>query len=351
MDYVAYEFPVYAQDVIDKLIQTDWFIHSFPLNNEKEIYNPSAYLYNNEFNGVKYTVHLDLNVYQYVLSAFKKETKNELHRNAMALMLFGKFTNIMFDPTIAIYEKLNYQEQCPDEIVDDLVLFRRIDNSDMDELAQFVEGSKDSIKLPKIPDINKSELKKNLTKYKRLKKWDTLYLLVLKATELYFFDTSPNERKIEKFWSWCNCEFLYSLVATSFVIKLFGSNPVPKLMKYNPKHSAERNKKHLINMTWDLFLLDKFFENWVKKDANEEFIYASNDKPLKEVLEIAISIQNNNNANSIDNDLSPSLMKNFESISNKMAETKGRRIVKVTDFKKYRDELIKSVEETLLERA
>ncbi len=351
MEEVIYSFPAYTQHIVDKVMETDWFIHSFCLGDEKEIYNPAGYLYNKEYNGIEYSIHLDLNVYQYVLSAYKKENKNELHRDAMALMVFGKFTNVTFDPTLAVYEKLNYLEQCPDEIIDDLILFRRIDNSNMDSLARFVLGLTNDIELPELPPINRTELKDNLTKYKRLKKWDSLYLFVLKAVEICYFDKSPNDIKIKKFWDWCHTEFMYSLVATSFVIKLFGNSSIPKLMKYKPKFSVEQNKKHIINMTWDLFLLDKFFEKWVGKEGHKEFIYASDDKPLKDVLEMAISMQINGNGNHLVRELPSSLIGDFNNISDRMGNSEGRRISDVTDFKAFRDDLINQYELIVLPRA
>lgn len=291
MEEVLYEFPAYTQEIIEKLIKADWLLHSFDLDNEVCIYNPASYLYHAEFNGLEYTIHLDLNIYQYVLSTFKKNKKNELHRDSIALMVFGKFSNVIFDPTLAIYEKLNYLEQCPDEIIDDLHLFRKIADSDMDDLAELALGYTDDIQFPEVAPIDRDALKFELTKYKRLKKWDTFYLFVLKVTELYYFDKSPNEEKLDKFLKWSFSDFLYSLVATSFAIKLMGSRSLPKIMKYKPNFNVKEKKDALINMTWDLFLIDKFFENWVKKEKNKEFIYASNDKPLKEVLEIAVSIQ------------------------------------------------------------
>ncbi|CCN69628.1 hypothetical protein [Vibrio nigripulchritudo] len=348
MEEVLYSFPAYTQHIVDKVMKTGWFIHSFCLDDEREIYNPSGYLFNKEFNGVDYTIHLDLNIYQYVLSAFKKENKINLHRDAISLMVFGKLTNVTFDPTLAVYEKLNYLEQCPDEIIDDLILFRRIDNSNMESLAKFALGRTDDIVLPELPPINKEELKYNLTKYKRLKKWDSLYLFVLKTVELCYFDNSSNDLKIKKFLDWCYTDFLYSLVGISFVIKIFGNNSIPKLMKYKPKFSVEQNKKHIINMTWDLFILDKFFEKWIGKDSNQEFIYASNDKPLKDVLEIAISMQINGNGNHLTRELSSSLIEEFNNISRKMQEVDGREISNVTDFKKFRDNLIDEYEVVVL---
>jgi hypothetical protein len=140
METVFYEFPAYAQEIITRLIRKDWLVHCFDTENEYDIYNPAGYLKAAEFDGMEYTLRLDLNIYQYVLSAFRKSKKNDLHRDAIALMVFSRFSNIIVDPTLAIYEKLNYQKQCPDELIDDLVIFRRIDNSDMDDLAEFALG-------------------------------------------------------------------------------------------------------------------------------------------------------------------------------------------------------------------
>ncbi|MGI3105285.1 hypothetical protein ACRTEQ_20840 [Vibrio alginolyticus] len=348
MEYVVYEFPDYAEEVIGLLLEENWLVHSFPLSDETDIFNPSAYLYNAETSGIEYTIHLDLNIYQYILNAFKKEKKNPLHRSAIALVVFAKFTNVKFDPTIAIYEKLNYRNQCPDELIDDLTLFRQIDNADMDHLAAFALGFTDSINLPRPTYIDRSQLKTKLTEFRRLKKWDTLYALVLKLTELYFSNRGlSNEDKLEVFWRWCHEEFLFSLVATCLAIKMFGKQPIPKLMKYAPKHSAEKNKKHLVNMTWDLFLLDKFFENWVSKSDVQEFIYASNDKPLQEVLKIAINIQNDGEEVNLTKDLSPSLISSFTTTFTQVASERGRRILSVTDFQSFRDDVIMNYENTL----
>lgn len=349
VNQVLYEFPAYAREIIESLIETDWLIHSFQLDDKKDIYNPAGYLYNAEFNGVEYTIHLDLNVYQYILSAYKKKKKKKIHRDAIALMVFGKFTNSIFDPTIAIYEKLNYLEQCPDEILDDLFLFKEIDNAEMDELAKFALGHTDDIKLPEVSSIERDTLKLELTKYRRLKKWDNFYLFVLKTTELYYFDDSPIEDKISKFLSWCFSDFLYSLVAISFVIKLMGKESSPKLMKYKASQNIEQKKSSLINMTWDLFLLDKYFENWIKKEENKEFVYASNDKPLKEVLEIAISIQIEGNTNHLHSFISPSLIDRINKIEGTINNRNDRKISNVSDFKNFRDELIKGIELSIVE--
>ncbi|NRB38340.1 MAG: hypothetical protein HRU20_07705 [Pseudomonadales bacterium] len=343
-----YDFPIYAQRIIDKLVERNWLIHSLRLDNKNDIYNPAGFLYNAEYNNLEYTIHLDLNIYQYVLSAYKKRNKKDLHRDAIALIVFAKFTNIIFDPTIAIYEKLNYLDECPDEIIDDLSLFRKIDNSNMDALADFALGYSNQIPLAEISPIERDKLKCNLIQYRRLKRWDTFYLFTLKITELYYFDNSKNEEKVSKFLDWCFKDFLYSLVAISFVLMLLGKVPLSKLMKYKLSMSNNDKRKSLVNMTWDLFLIDKFFEQWVQKVKGKEFLYASNDAPLKEVLEIAISIQEEGNGNHLQEVISTSLINKINEVSCMMKETEGRNINDVSDFKTYRDKLINQAETVVL---
>lgn len=348
MENVFYEFPPYALKIAEQVRVADWLIHSFELDKEEDCYNPAGYLYNAEFFGREYTIYLDLNIYQYVLSAYKKQHANDLYRSAIALMVFGKFTNIVFDPTLAIYEKLNYSKECPDELISDLDLFRRIDNADMENLAKFALGYTNEIQLPDINLVDHQPTKIELTKYRRLKKWDSLYLVVLEVVKLYHFENSGKEEKFTKFLRWCFGEFGYSLVAIALLILLLGNRPAPKLMKYKLRKSAKERKDALVNMAWDLFLLDKYFEYWVNKPEGKEFIYASNDRPLKEVLELAISIQVNESCDHLTDYLPKSIIQQLSEIPRLMMEKSGRKIFSADSFQRYRNELIANNESLLL---
>lgn len=348
MESVYYKFPPYTLQIAEQVKSMDWFIHSFQLSNVEDVYNPAGYLYNAEFFKKEYTVYLDLNIYQYVISAFKKTKIKELHRNAIALIVFGHFTNIIFDPTLAIYEKLNYLKHCPDEVTEDLELFRKIDNADMDKLAEFALGVNDNLILPEGKYVNHDVTKAQLTRYSRLKKWDSLYLMTLVIVKLYHFEVGNSEDKLKIFLTWCFEEFGYSLVAISLLISLVGNSPIPKLMKYKPEASLNDKKQSLYNMTWDLFLLDKFFEGWVKKPKEKEFIYASNDKPLKKVLELAISIQLQGTCNHLISLIPEAVISELNNIPYKMNTQTGRTMFSTNNFQQYRNDLIKTHESLLL---
>ncbi len=345
MDQVAFRFPDYTMLIIDQLKQNDWFAHCLQVDKEDDIYNPALYLYHSQINDVAYHLVFDLNIYQYVLSAYKKVDKKQIHRDAIALMVFCKFTDILIDPTFAVYEKINYHNDFSDEILDDLILFRQLDNADMDQLAQFALGHTDLIALPAAQETDKVQLRHELTKYHRLKKWDTLYLIVLKITCLCHCDSGPTHQKVQKLLDWCHEYFLFSLVATSFAISLFSASS--SLMKYKPAAPQQDRKKALFNMTWDLFYVDKFFEKWVAKDGAVESIYATNDGPLKEVLYRAISLQLQPDASQFADDLPGNLIKVIAAIPERMVDEKGRNLRKGMDFKTYRDALISELESSL----
>jgi hypothetical protein len=346
MDQVIFRLPDYAQLIIDQLKSNDWFAHCLQVETEDDIYNPALYLYHSQIKGVGYHLIFDLNIYQYVLSAYKKIDKKQIHRDAIALMVFCKFTDILVDPTFALYEKINYQNDFSNEILEDLVLFRQLDNADMDQLAQFALGHTDLISLPSPQKIDLAQLRIELTKYHRLKKWDTLYVIVLKITCLRHFDSTPTHQKVQKFLDWCHEYFLFSLAATSFAISLFSVSS--NLMKYKVTTSPQDRKKSLFNMTWDLFYVDKFFEKWVARDGEIEFIYATNDQPLKEVLYRAISLQLQPEATQFSDELQDDLIKVIAAIPDRIADDNGRKLKRDMDFKTYRDNLISELEEKLL---
>lgn len=49
------------------------------------------------------------------------------------------------------------------------ILFRQIDNADMDVLAQFALGNTDTIELPEPRSLERSHLKYRLVEYQRLR--------------------------------------------------------------------------------------------------------------------------------------------------------------------------------------
>jgi len=348
MELLYISLPEYTSRIIDKIKKANWLCHPFSFDNKNDVYDPTGYLSNVKLHNITYVIYLDLNIYQYILSSIKKTNKNNLHRDAISLVIFAQLIKADFEPNLAIYEKLNYSKQCPDELIDDYTLFQQIDNAHMDDLAKFALGDTDEIYLQKTLSVNKGELKQRLTKFDRLKHWDSYYLFSLKISELYFYNKGSNEEKINHFLQWCIDDFLTSLIATSFTINLMGKKPLPKLMKYDPKQNKEKKKRALINMTWDLFFLGSFFQSWKGKEKNKEFLYASNDKSLKETLSIAKTIQLEENFNQLTNYISSSLVAKLNNLNITAKETKNRKIDNTKNFSLHRKTLIAHLEGIVL---
>lgn len=305
MNQVFYALPWYFEEISSRLSDKNWLVHSFKENDDSEIYNPSNYLYNAEFDNTKYFLTLDLNIYQFLLNIVKKSEPKERFRDAAALLVFCQISNIEIDPTFSVYEKVNYDKCNLADALSDLELFHNINNGDMEELAKYALGYSDSVLIKDLNNIDCEEVGNSLMKYEKLKEWDSLYLMVLSITDINMNDSIPRNRKLDVFIDWVISEFRMSLVAIVYAIVLFGKRPIKRMMKYSKSHAIEKRRQSISNMTWDLYIMNQFFRRWTRKSENEEFLFASDDKAFGSLLRAAIEIQKTDNFEPIKSFLSP----------------------------------------------
>lgn len=194
---VLYTYPKYLESIIKNLIDRDWVVHNFNLVNDSDVYNSYNYLYNKKINSVTYTIHLDLNIYQFILNAFKKSKPKQEFRDAIALVAFCQFAEIELDPTYAVYEKINYRsdDEVLDDILSDLELFHRINNINNSSVIDFALGKIDTITPADSYVMDVPFIRSNLTKYRRLREWDSLYLIVL---YIIYVSHIPNMSRLDK---------------------------------------------------------------------------------------------------------------------------------------------------------
>ncbi|KFX71665.1 hypothetical protein TMS3_0107000 [Pseudomonas taeanensis MS-3] len=289
----AYLLPEYINEITELAAKQDWITHNFNTENASETYNPANYLNNIELEKTTYILHLDLNIYQFLLNGARKGGDNEQYRAAAALITFCQIANIEVDPTYPAYEKLNHNEEKLSEVLSDLELFHRINNSRPNQLAKYALGHSEKILTDSQYSLNKIRVGHELTKYKKLKEWDSLYLMILCITRI---DTSntPRHKKLEEFVKWTILKFRKSLVAITYAAVLFSNRPLKRMMKYKFSHSKVEKKNHITNMTWDLYIMDQYFKSWIKKDTSE-FLFASADKAFCNLLRLAVNIQKTQN--------------------------------------------------------
>ncbi|EJL6747226.1 hypothetical protein HYN73_22610 [Vibrio parahaemolyticus] len=314
---MIYWFPPYMKAIEKKLIDCRLVAHNFQNLDENDLYNPSDFRYQIENFGVTYTLNLDLNVYQFILNSYKKPVAKKQFQDAIALVVFCQMSGIVLEPSYAVYEKIGYDtcDEKMNEILNDLELFYRIDNTDSDLLAQYALGNSQNYVLGFANPINKEYLAKELTKYRRLTEWDSMYLFMLKLACLHVESDDSPATKLTSYIEWLVKEFRLSLVATVFAVVFFGKKPLPKMLKFKTSQTRNKKRASINNMTWDLYIMNEYFRSWVSQGSKQELMYASGDKAFLGVLNYAIKIQETGSLQCMHEHLSQELLAHVDQLT------------------------------------
>jgi len=293
--------PEYYDDIATCLSRADWLVHNFRNRNpSEELFNPANYLYNRKIDGTEYRALVDLNVLQFIVNCLKKGSAHHSYRTGCALLVFCRLCNIKIEPALAIYERINYNAENLEEALTELELLRSLDNANVDDLAHYALGIADTLPHVEPVSIQREELGAQLTQYRRLAHWDSIYLLVLVAVSIYWDTRISSAQKLERYLDWMLRKFRLSLPCVVYAVRLYGHNPLPKMMKFRPDRPEHLRHTAIFNMTWDLFHVDHFFKTWSNPEKVWEEIFFTDDRMLRSVLRLAISVQYNK-------DLSPAL--------------------------------------------
>ena len=341
-----YMIPAETPMIIEKLLSRDWLIHNYNFQDNSELYQPANFLHNKLVEGIKYYIILDTNIYQFILNSHKKRP-SKTRRDIIALLAFCQFCGIEIEPNLAVYEKINYNREKASETIDDLILFYRINNSDNQSLLDYALGKTDSYILGSHLDLDKQDLKAQLTKYDRLTEWDSMYLIMLAIISISRKRIKPKEKLI-KFKKWMLKEFRQSLIGFVYAAIFFSQKPLKRMMKFKFEDLSQSRKQQIFNMTWDLYIMNSFFRKWTAKDHTTEYLYASDDKAFRGLLRLAIEIQLKNNLEPLKSKVST---KDYDNImvADKLEVTKNERIFKSNQWTfEYRAKMIKQYENELL---
>jgi hypothetical protein len=111
------------------------------------------------------------------------------------------------------------------------------------------------------------------------------------AVSTYWNTRVPHQKKLEHYLNWMLRAFRMSLPCIVYAIRLFGHNPLPKMMKFGMGTDEHAKHTAIFNMTWDLFHIDHFFKNWIDPKQEREEIFFTRDHMLRSLLRLAISVQ------------------------------------------------------------
>lgn len=290
---VIYQFPTYVAKVMEVIGDGNWFVHNFKVGVHSEALNLVGYLYNAEFDESSYTACVDLNVFQFLVNSVKKDVPKDEYRMAIAYLAFFQIAGIEVDPTYAVYEKVNHQPERAREGVKDLSLFHQLNNMPTDQLAMYAIGKSNQLILKNsLGSTDVHHIEAELTRYRRLNEWPSLYTIVLAIVKIEFDDSIPRRKKLTSFIEWSFREFRNSLPGFVFAISVLGHKKLGRAMKFDPSKPVDKRRAALVNMTWDLYYMRQYFDRWVKRTSlGAETVFLTNDKAFATILRLSIDVQ------------------------------------------------------------
>ncbi len=344
-----YTYPEYFKEIVAILAKKSWLVHNFLDVNDSDLYNFLNYVYNKDTNGVTYTICLDVNVYQFILNSVKKEASKPEYQAAIALVAFCQLSKIELDPSIAAYEKLNYSndDELLNEITSDLELFKKIDNTNYDQLVRYVLSDISQIQPTNDHHIDHSEIQMRLTKYRKLRNWDSLYLIILFIVHTSLDEEMTRKDKLKFVIEWMITDFRLSLVCIIYAIVFFSNKPIKRMMKFKRANITTQKCRALSNMAWDLYSLNMYFKKWTEKDSSNEFLYASDDNAFRKLLRLSIDVQLSGNLEPLGDYVDSSDLKYLDKITSSPSEDFERVFNSEEYTPEYRQSLIDSYSEKL----
>jgi len=334
--------PEFISDLEERLFERRWLIHSIEVD-EREVYSSANYLQARLWCAREWSLVLDVNIFQFIVSSVKKGSYSDQVRNAIGLVAFCQVARIEIDPTIACYEKAFQSAARATEVVSDLGLFHRINNTETTELANFALGFSNSITAASLSPQDDCRIHQEITRYKKLCEWGSFYLMILKLIQIKCYTHTSNQEKLRQFLIWCMDIFRFSLVATVYAVILFGRSPSRKMMKFRLGDSLGEKRAAASNMTWDLFLSSKFFEKWVTK-GRVEYIFASDDRAFRDVMTLAIKLQQKENFAVLREQISEEMIGCLKAIHSCRHERAARAYMSESWSREYRSSQIRELE-------
>ena len=338
-------FPMDIEPILELIKNSNWLITNFKLKDEG-IFNPANYLCQSTLGNKKYQLLIDLNIFSYIVDSLKSQNIRDENRISIALVIFCQLSDIVIDPQIAIYERINYSKKNVERAIEELELFRSIDNTEPEELYNFATGNSNTINRSHYTLNGKSELRIKLLEHTRLTEWNALYLYILKIVQIRL-SYSNHIKRIEAVYEWMHKEYRFSSAALVFAFYMLSGNPPSKMNKYNSSKSTEEKKADLYNMVWDLYSINKFYRHW-QQNTDYELLVATNDKALAKCFRTLIDLNSSGDRNLILDyfpaDYGKRIIKEIES-----KRVSNLRIYATPEFgEQYQQKLIDELERELL---
>ncbi|MDD7611104.1 MAG: hypothetical protein PUJ82_09320 [Spirochaetales bacterium] len=166
--------------------------------------DPNFYL---SLEGIK-VLYIDNNIFSYITNCFSYVDNSqflEKRKQSVELLIFCKKNDIIVEPVYAVQEKLkfDYSEENIEKAFGYFRQFLTVYSLPNEFLYDcFVKGNNQKLDLPLVED-DYTFFKESVSKYKMLKEWKSMYLLVLKII-IENLSSKSNEEKLKNIF-----DFMY----------------------------------------------------------------------------------------------------------------------------------------------
>lgn len=340
-------YHTYLGNVIQSVKKSNWLITSYEVDIDS-LYDPSNYLFNINVEGYQYILVPDRNIFSYMISSATTDKSSEYYRQAIGLILFCQESEIQIEPNLSIYEYINYDITKIESALNEIEIFHSLNNYNEKPIYDYFLGNINQIPIKGgAMKRNRESLREELKENLWLKEWKSLYLMILKLVEISLKNLTKEE-KLKQLLMWLHREFRISHVAIFFSLYLFSSKRLGSMIKYKTNMSKEEKILALRNMTWDLYYMNSYFRQWQNKAERQEYLFASNDNVVREILQSAIRAAKSENWDFLKNILTQSEFLSFNEIFIFLKENKDRKYQSSEWSEECREGLIKEVELKLL---
>jgi hypothetical protein len=295
LDYI--EFPVEykaLRRVQAILRKSDVLVPSFQCS-AKVLYDPLTYLGENLDFGTQTALLADRNLVTRWMSTVRGEPISHQHRLAAAVIAFAICSEIMIEPSMALYEPA--WDTGNDEANAELLQFRIADNIHPSYWVDLAIGKATDIRQG-ISDAPTNPGSEHVNFSQPLRRWRINYVFALKIAELELQEGN-SERKMASLLRWIYDEFLFS--ASGIVLAAYylaPNSPRKRLFKSLRSPDRDRAIAGVRNQTWDITLLT----DWIKaleetRTRNRITLLASLDRNLLKLATLLMNAKSSDPSN------------------------------------------------------
>ncbi|MCK4629061.1 MAG: hypothetical protein KAT56_08650 [Sedimentisphaerales bacterium] len=289
MNYIAiHNIPVNPIDLekIEKIIREKDIIRSLYPPSLFNQYFLEDYLKEIHVHNSRFLALFDRNIFTDIVAVAKNSGNkiSETQKVACALLAFFQMSDTLIEPCMAISEYIDSGHY--DEAVDELSLFRTVDNLDPQILINLALGRINSIPIDSFNLIEKESVEK---KYgSDFSRWKLHYGFVLKLVSIEVSGGTPS-KKIETFLNWMHTDYIFSAAAIVFGIIYFSNKRIKNMVKNLNSNDVSIFRNGLRNAAWDMTLIS----HWTQKALNDSkkgvlYLFCTADKALKIIANLTV---------------------------------------------------------------